>query len=152
MARAEVYGKWSTQGEGRRGSGGWSLFGTGLAAGGGGGIIALNQHAERVAWKEAWGDIRTRVASTRASFGGAKYQVKFWVDQQICPSCQKWLIIDVISHLKQLSQQNGGLSVELHAEVLFAGVTRSVRVQRSTVWPVSIGHTANYADLPDVYN
>lgn len=154
MATAEVYVKWSNQGDGNRGAGAWGLFGQGQALGAHG-IVALNQHAERSAWKDAWGghnNIRTYVAANRARFAGARLQVKFWVDQQICPSCQKWLLIDVIAHLKQLSQANAGLIVELYAEVRFAGATNRVRVQRQTVWPVTVGHTAVYANLPDVYN
>lgn len=154
MATAEVYVKWSTQGDGNRGAGAWGLFGQG-AAHGAHGIVALNQHAERIAWGQAWSghnNIRTHVANTIGHFPGARLQVKFWVDQQICPSCQKWLIIDVIAHLKQLSRANPGLIVELYAEVRSVGATTRVRVQRQTVWPVTVGHTAVYANLPQVYN
>jgi hypothetical protein len=157
MATAEVYGKWSNQTDGNRGAGGWGFFGQAQTTMGAGGINPLNQHAERLAWRQAWGagqgpNIRTHVASSRANFTGQRYQVKFWVDQQICSTCQKWLIIDVISHLKQLSQANPGLIVELYAEVLFAGQTRRVRVQRETIWPVQIGLKARYIDLPVQYN
>ena len=156
MADAEVYCKWSNQGEGARGAGGWGLVGSGGAHGGGGGIIALSDHAERHAWKEAWGgetrdNLRARVAATKASFEGEKFQVKFWVDQQICPTCQKWLIIDVIGHLKQLASLHK-VQVELYAEVKFAGETNKLKVTRLAVWPVTIGKTASYADLPSVYN
>jgi hypothetical protein len=152
MANAEVYCKWANQGDGNRGAGAWSFRGDGQAAFGGGGIILLNMHAERIAWRTAWPSIKAYVPASIGHFPGRRFQVKFWVDQQICPSCQKWLIIDVISHLKQLSQANLGLIVELYAEVLFNHVTRRLRVQRSTVWPVEIGHTATYNQLPMIYN
>jgi len=151
MASAEVYCKWANQGEGVRGGGAWSLRANALAAGGGGGIIALNMHAERVAWRTAWPAIKAYVGQSIAGFPGQHLQVKFWVDQQICPSCQKWLIIDVIAHLKQLTQAHAGLIVELYAEVLFAGATRKVQVKRSTQWPVEIGNKATYDELPVIY-
>jgi hypothetical protein len=151
MANAEVYCKWSNQGEGNRQAGGWGLHGSATAAFGGGGIIALNNHAERAAWRTAWPAIKTYVANSIGNFPGARLQVKFWVDQQICPTCQKWLIIDVIGHLKQLTQTHRGLIVELYAEVIFAGVTRRVKVQRTTVWPVEIGNLATYDLLPMNY-
>ena len=134
MANAEVYVKWANQGDGNRAQGGWSLRGSGAAMGADG-LVALNMHAERRAWKEAWGhnqptNLRTYVTSTRANFPHQRLHVKFWVDQQICPSCQKWLLVDVIAHLKELSRLNPGLIVELYAEVFFAGATKRVRVHR----------------------
>jgi hypothetical protein len=152
MANAEIYCKWSNQNDGNRGSAGWGgPYGRG-AAGGGGGIVALRNHAERVAWKEAWPEIRQLVDDTIDNHEGHAFQVKIWLDQQVCPSCQKWMIIDVISHLKQLQHKYPKLRVELYAEVLRAGVTHRVRVQRSTLWPVNVGNKATYADLPVNYN
>lgn len=154
MARAEVYSKWSTQGNGNRGGGGWSgPHGTGEAAhAGGGGIIPINQHAERVAWRAALPNIRRHVQNTRDHFANDnKYQIKIWVDQQVCPTCQKWMVIDVISHLKQLKQTYPGIKFEFYAEVIFANVTRNIKVQRSTTWPVEIGNQPRYEDFPVNY-
>lgn len=156
MAIGEVYCKWSSQGDGNRAAGAWALMGEGVAVQAGP-VNALNQHAERLAWLEAWGrntvhNLRARVTGSRENFPNDHFQVKFWVDQQICPSCQKWLLVDVIAHLKQLSAQFEGMRVELFAEVLRNGVTTRVDVKRSTVWPVNVGLTPNYADLPVVYN
>jgi hypothetical protein len=151
MANAEVYCKWSNQGDGNRAAGGWGFQGHAVAAFGGGGIIALTMHAERVAWRTAWPAIKAYVTAHINNFAGTRFQVKFWVDQQICPTCQKWLVVDVISPLKQLAQAHQGLIVELYAEVLFAGATNRVRVQRSTVWPMQIGNVAQYELMPDNY-
>ena len=153
MATAEVYSKWSNQGNGNRGGGGWSgPHGIGTAQMGSS-IVPLVRHAERVAWRQAWpNSIRTHIQQSIANFPGQRYQIKFWVDQQVCPTCQKWMIIDVLSHLKLLNQTFPRLIVELYAEVHFAGTTNRVRVQRSTIWPVTVGHTALYVNLPQQYN
>ena len=78
--------------------------------------------------------------------------MKFWVDQQICPSCQKWMIVEVIAHLKQLPAEHAGLIVELYAEVRRMGTDHKIRVQRSAVWPGEVGLTARYEDLPVDYD
>lgn len=151
MATAEVYYKWSNQEDGARHRGGWSRAADANAQGNNG-IVALNQHAERQAWAAAWGHIRLHVAVHIAQHAGDTFQVKFWVDQQICPSCQKWMLIDVVSNLKLLPWTHTGLGgVQLFAEVLFAGATQRVRVQRSKIWPVEVGFIARYEDLPDQY-
>lgn len=150
MANAEIYSKWSSQTDGNRGGGGWSgPHGRGTAAFSTAGTIsAVTNHAERVAWREAWiGKIETHIRGSINNFLGQTYQIKFWVDQQICPDCQKWLIIDVITHLKLLPTKFPGLRVELYAEVLFSNVTRKVKVQRSTVWPVEIGLKRTFAEM-----
>ena len=152
MAIAEVYSKWSSQGAGVRGAGGWGRKGGPANAGGGGGVLAAAAHAEREAWREAWPVIRTHVRASRVNFPADRYEVKIWVDQQICPSCQKWMIVEVIAHLKQLSTAHAGLRVELYAEVRRMGVDKKTRVQRSTVWDNDIGLTARYQDLPADYN
>jgi hypothetical protein len=159
MVTAEVYCKWSSQGDGNRGGGAWALMGLGTAnmGGGGGATNALSNHAERLAWAAAWGrntvnNLRVRVNDTRANFRGDNFQVKFWVDAQICPTCQKWLLVDVISHMKQLSALFGGMRVDLFAEVRASGATTRVDVKRSTVWPVSVAQIANYSELPKTYN
>lgn len=147
MARAEIYSKWGNQGDGYRGSGGWSgSHGNGMS-GLAGAIAELDQHAERIAWREACSVIRRHINNTAANFIGETYQIKFWVDQQICPTCQKWMVVDVISHLKLLKQLHPGLKVELYAEVVFAGKTNRVRVQRSTIWPVEVGNRPRYEDF-----
>ena len=86
-----------------------------------------------------------------ATFTGNYLEVKFWVDQQICPSCQKYLLVDVISHLKQLSQSHGGLRVDLFAEVMSHDGTNRVAVKRSTIWPLTVGKNSTFESLPDVY-
>ncbi|NWL80870.1 hypothetical protein DM872_28855 [Pseudomonas taiwanensis] len=153
MANAEIYTKWSGQSDGSRRSGGWSGPHGSANATGAGGIVALNQHAERLAWKAAWPSrIRAHIQQTIGNFPNQTYQIKIWVDQQVCPTCQKWMVIDVIGHLKLLQQSYPTLKVELYAEVLFAGVTRKIRVQRTTVWPVEIGNQSTYQNLPVIYN
>ena len=118
MARAIVYCRWENQG-GPTGQGGWSYMAE-ASAQGNTGIVALNAHAERKAWAVAWGPnnsgsgpVRGYLAGTIDKFKGKTFQVKFWVDQQVCPTCQKWMVIDVISHLKVLHVTYPQLVVEL---------------------------------------
>lgn len=157
MANAEVYVKWSSQNDGIRGQGAWSQKGSGGAQGGGSsGVLDTRHHAERTAWKEAWGrntqdNLRAHVTQTRGGFPNDRLQVKFWVDQQICPDCQKWLTVNVISELKQLAANHQGLVVELWAEVRFAGNTNRLRVTRTSTWPVTIGLVPTFADMPEDY-
>ncbi|EUB75067.1 hypothetical protein PMI27_001243 [Pseudomonas sp. GM41(2012)] len=152
MANAEIYTKWRDQQGGNRGSG-WSGPHGSASASGAEGIVELNQHAERLAWKAAWPNaIRTFIRTSIKQFPNQPLQIKIWVDQQVCPSCQKWMVIDVISHLKLLKQEFPTLKVELYAEVLFARKTEKVRVQQSTVWPVTVGNQSTYQNLPEIYN
>jgi hypothetical protein len=69
------------------------------------------------------------------------------VDAEIWPTCQKWLIIDVLGQLKSLT-----VPWKLHAEVKRGAQTFIMEVKRSAVWDVNIGQTAQYKDLPNVYN
>lgn len=92
------------------------------------------------------------MTARRENFPDDNFQIKFWVDAQICPTCQKWLLIDIISHLKQLSAQFEGMRVDLFAEVRASVATTRVDVKRSAVWPVSVGQTANYSALAKTYN
>jgi len=131
MVKANVYVKFSSQNA-------WSgPYGEGAAERkkGGGGVNADDAHAERKAWKGAWHDVRVWVTANLESFPDDLVDVKFDVDAQICPSCQRWLIEDVIGHLKLLPRR-----VKLWAEV--KGTT--VEVKRTTVWPVEVGQCDTY--------
>lgn len=152
MANAEIYTKWRDQPGGNRGTG-WSGPHGHANASGAEGLVSLSLHAERLAWKSAWPNaIRTYIRGSIKQFPGQPLQIKIWVDQQICPTCQKWMVIDVISHLKLLKMEFPTLKVELYAEVLFARTTTKIRVQQTTVWPKSIGNQSTYQDLPEIYN
>ncbi len=157
MATAEVYVKWSNMGDGDRARGGWAKKGDGLAAGGGAaGIIALGNHAERQAWKDAWGNqnhnnIRAYVAGSIANHANDTFEIKFWLDQQVCPACQKWMLIDVIAQAKLLKELHQGLIYKIYVEVQAHDGTHRIPLGRETVWPVTVGNKATYAELPDVY-
>ncbi len=138
MANAEVYVKWSSLTDGDRSKGGWAFKGDGSASGKSG-LVDTDDHAERKAWREAWGsdrkdNIRVYANDRPADFATDKLQVKFWVDQQICASCQQWLIVHVMRHLSSLK-----IPYDLYAEVKFNGHTNRVQVNRGAVWPVTIG-------------
>lgn len=150
MANADVYVRWSVngnkaikKGDGKtwdfKGAGGWGHKGDGENAQGDGLV-----HAERKAWKIAWPKIRTFAAAPTPFDKTACYlQVKFVVDQQVCPSCQRWMIVEVLSHLKSLKPQR----VLAYAEVHTTGKHDWVRIGRETDWPVHVGLMDNWQDL-----
>ena len=79
-----------------------------------------------------------------------RFQVKFWVDQMVCPTCQKWMVIDVISNLKLLRHKYG-LRVELYAEVRTPSTTNKIRVKRSADWN-GVGQIRRFEDIQGGYN
>ena len=150
MANADVYTRWSIngnravkKGDGKawdyKATGGWSWKGDGSNAQGEGLV-----HAERKAWREAWPQIPA-VAKAVTAFDKKDYffQIKFVVDQQVCPSCQRWMIVEVLGHIKLLRPAK----VIAYAEVHTAGDKEWVRIGRETAWPVVVGNKSNWQDL-----
>lgn len=154
MANAEVYCKWASQNDGDRGQGGWSgPFGSGgITMSKGGGINPLANHAERQAWKVAWPQVRQHLATTQGHFPNQEFEVKIWVDQAVCPACQKWMVVEVLRHLGQIPHQwNDIPGVKLYAEVTSGGSTGRVHVTRTAQWPVQVGNVATFGSMPAVY-
>ena len=150
MANADVYVRWSAlgnkavkKGDGKtwdyKATGGWSWKGDGSNAMGDGLV-----HAERKAWKTAWPTIPAYARVVTAFEKNEHFlQVKFVVDQQVCPSCERWMVIEVIGHLKLLRPAK----VIAYAEVHTAGGREWVRIGRETAWPVSVGNKSSWQDL-----
>ena len=151
MAQAEVFARWSWSGnqavtktDGKKWdfkrAGGWGSFGAGSSTLGEG-----TAHAERQAWKEAWPKIKAFALKpdTTGRNANSVFQVKFVVDQQVCPSCQRWMVVDVISHLKQLRP----IKAIAYAEVHTTGKSDWVQIGRETAWPTHVGLVEDWQDL-----
>ncbi len=156
MANVRIYSKWDQQGTW---NGPWATSTASYAVNSS--LVPVSSHAERLAWKEAWPDkFRKHINDSLTFFPDTRtYEIKIWVDQQICPSCQKWMIINVISDLKQLKDyisrqpnpRNLPCKVNLWAEVRRQGTDNKIQVHRDTVWPGNIGFCEKYSDMPSVY-
>ena len=163
MANAEVYVKWSDQTDGNRGSGAWALMSDGVASHQKQ-IIALDMHAERVAWADAWTDpTKIRAAALKhKNHPDAIFEIKFWVDQQICPTCQRWMVVEVLSNLKGMKHILGleDLRWKAYAEVEHSIAWRNekgkldsakqvarVRIGRETEWPETVGGMPDWQSL-----
>jgi hypothetical protein len=155
MAKSEVYARWSFNGnkavkkdDGNawdyKNSGGWGCYGEGSST-----LGQHTAHAERQAWKNGWPKIRTYAQNTvseqKAKFPEAFFQVKFVVDQQVCPSCQRWMVIEVLMHLKQLKDIK--VIAIAYAEVHTAGTREWFRIGRDSNWPKEVGQIKGWDDL-----
>lgn len=151
MANADVYARWSWSGgqavkktDGKKwdfkNSGGWSWLADGSSTLGEG-----TAHAERQAWKTAWPAIiaLSRKPDSTGKNATSVLQVKFVVDQQVCASCQRWMVVEVLSHLKQLRP----IKAVAYAEVHTTGEHDWVRIGRETEWPKHVGMFGNWQDL-----
>lgn len=89
---------------------------------------ALEDHAERKAWREAWPELRRRVGMLGAT---TAYSVTITVDATVCADCQKWMLVHAVRHLGQL-----GRPFTLYAEV---PPEAPQPVTRDAVWNVKVG-------------
>lgn len=130
MAKAKVYFRFDGPGNGWQGP-----QGSGSSQQADGNSAA--DHAERQAWREAQKTLQAWYDERKGDYAGQKVQVKIWVDQQVCPQCQLWMIAGVLRNLAKFA-----FKPELFVEVKSVGTTKiTSAVTRHYVWPADIGQS-----------
>jgi hypothetical protein len=102
------------------------------------GVDNSSTHAERQAWEKAMApangqNIQAWFNAAERNFPELGVQIKIVVDQQVCPSCQQYILETVLTQMKTLKV--GKRSLQLFVEVN----KTIIGVARDTVWPKEIG-------------
>jgi hypothetical protein len=128
VAKAKVYFRFDGPGNGWQGPQG---EGSSRQADGN----TSRNHAERQAWRQAGKGLQAWYDQRVAHAADQGVEVKIWVDQVVCPSCQLWMIAGVLRNLGAFA-----FRPKLFVEVQGMGSIQMMEVTRNAIWPVNIGH------------